>query len=151
MKYRRANRNDIDLFVKNRIVSSCMAFIFHTVPKSSSPKGINAELLNVYTIKEYRRKGYAEKLISMLIQEVKNLGVEKIVLDYTDMGLPLYGKFGFTTSHKLLDEPFGIGYPKEESARKKDSNLLKSINSMIKRDLKDIIPKVDMGFMKKSY
>ncbi|WP_195964657.1 GNAT family N-acetyltransferase [Clostridium cuniculi] len=145
MKYRRANRDDIDLFVKNRIefvtsikeinniedfknrtkqyikehiedddliifiaidknriVSSCMASIFHTVPKPSSPKGINAELLNVYTIKEYRRKGYAEKLISMLIQEVKNLGVEKIVLDYTDMGLPLYEKFGFTTSHNQM-------------------------------------------------
>lgn len=32
----------------------------------------------------------------MLIQEIKNLGVEKIILDYTDMGLALYQKLGFT-------------------------------------------------------
>lgn len=92
-------KDDLIIFIaidKNRIISSCMASIFQTVPKPSCPKGINAELLNVYTIKEYRRNGYAEKLLNMLIQEIKNLGVEKIILDYTDMGLPLYQKLGFT-------------------------------------------------------
>jgi ribosomal protein S18 acetylase RimI-like enzyme len=138
MEYRRANRSDLDLFLKNRIefvtlirkisniedfenktqeylkehiekddliifiavdkntiVSSCMACIYQTVPKPSCPNGTSAELLNVYTLKEYRRNGHAEKLIRMLIQEVKNYGVEKMVLDYTDMGQPLYEKLGF--------------------------------------------------------
>ncbi|BCN30829.1 GNAT family N-acetyltransferase [Anaeromicropila herbilytica] len=145
MEYRRANRDDVDLLVHNRIefvtsirkisdiegfqsrtrqyleehidkddmivfiaidnnqiVSSCMVCIVQTVPKPSCPNGISAELLNVYTLNEYRRNGYAEKLIHMLIQEVKSLGVEKIVLDYTDMGLPLYEKLGFKPLHNQM-------------------------------------------------
>lgn len=90
--------DDLVIFVathKDKIVSSCMASIYKTAPKPSCPKGITAELLNVYTLKEYRRMGCAEKLIEMLIKKVKDLGVEKIILDYTDMGLPLYKKLGF--------------------------------------------------------
>lgn len=99
-------RDDLIIFIaidKNRIISSCMASIFQTVPKPSCPNGINAELLNVYTIKEYRRNGYAEKLLNMLIQEIKNLGVEKIILDCTDIGLPLYKKLGFSISQNQME------------------------------------------------
>lgn len=91
--------NNLVIFIaadKNRIVSSCMASLFRTLPKPSCPNGISAELLNVYTLKEYRRNGYAEKILNMLIKETKKLGVEKIILDYTDMGLHLYKKLGFT-------------------------------------------------------
>jgi ABC-type polysaccharide/polyol phosphate transport system ATPase subunit len=102
MEYRRANRNDVDSFVenriefvtsirdirdiddfrnrtrqyiqehiekddliifiaidKNKIVSSCMACIFQTAPLPNCPTGTSAELLNVYTLKEYRRNGNA--------------------------------------------------------------------------------------------
>lgn len=44
-------KDDLIIFIavdKNRIVSSCMACIFQTAPKSSCPNGTNAELLNVY-------------------------------------------------------------------------------------------------------
>ncbi|WP_367112564.1 hypothetical protein [uncultured Clostridium sp.] len=51
---------------------------------------------------------------------------------------------------QLFDKPFGVGYPKEDSERKqKDTNLLKDLNSITKRNLKDIIPKIDVNFMKK--
>lgn len=38
----------------------------------------------------------------MLTQETKKLGIEKIVLDYTDIGLPLYEKLRFTTLHNQM-------------------------------------------------
>lgn len=51
---------------------------------------------------------------------------------------------------RLFDEPFGIGYPKEDSIRKqKDTKLLKSINSITKRGLKEIIPKMEVDFIRK--
>ncbi len=145
MEYRRANQNDVDIFVENRmkfvtsireindidgfknrtrqyikehidsndiviflalergrIASSCMACIYHTVPKPSSPNGVSAELLNVYTLEEYRRQGHAEKLIGILIQELKKYGVEKLILDYTDLGLPLYQKLGFVAMQNQM-------------------------------------------------
>lgn len=98
-------KDDLIIFVaidENEIVCSCMACIYRTVPKPSCQNGVSAELLNVYTLNEYRRNGHAEKLIRLLIKEVKDLGVEKIVLDYTDMGLPLYEKLGFIPSHNQM-------------------------------------------------
>lgn len=73
------------------------------------------------------------------------------------VSIPLGLNFGWAAEinlqcilEKLFDEPFGIGYPKQDSIRKqKDTNLLKSINSITKRELKDIIPKIEVDFMRK--
>jgi ribosomal protein S18 acetylase RimI-like enzyme len=92
------DKEDLIIFIAKdgeKIVSSCMACIFETIPLPSCPKGKSAELLNVYTLEGWRRYGYAEKLIHMLMIESKKRGVEKIILDYTDAGLPLYKKLGF--------------------------------------------------------
>ena len=54
------------------------------------------------------------------------------------------------TLDKLFEEPFGTGYPKEEDMRKQnDTKLLKAINDFSKRDLAEIIPKMDHDFMQK--
>lgn len=78
------------------IASSCMACIFRTAPVPSCPNGKAAELLNVYTKQAYRRMGLAEKLVRMMLSELQSRGVDKVLLDYTDDGLPLYRKLGFT-------------------------------------------------------
>ena len=145
MEFRKANKNDIDLFTQNRvdfiktikkiddlstfecntrnyleqnietnnlfiylavenkhIVSSCMACVTRTAPRPSSINGISAELLNVYTLEPYRRNGYAEKLLNMLFSDLKEIQVEKMLLDYTDMGFPLYQKLGFVPLEKQM-------------------------------------------------
>ena len=91
-------KDDMVIFIAvegDRIISSCMACIFHTAPLPSCPTGVCAELLNVYTVQGYRRRGHAEKLLRMLIKEAGRLGVGKILLDATQMGRPLYEKLGF--------------------------------------------------------
>lgn len=51
---------------------------------------------------------------------------------------------------KLFDGPFGIGYPKQDAIRKqKDTKLLKAINGITKRELVEVIPKIDLDFMRK--
>ncbi len=78
------------------IVSSCMASLYQTPPVPSCPTGQTAELLNVYTKREFRRRGLAEQLVRMLFVQLRQRGVEKVLLDYTEDGLPLYQKLGFT-------------------------------------------------------
>lgn len=100
------DKDDLIIFIateENKIISSCLACIHQTIPLPSCLSGKSAELLNVYTIKEYRNKGYAEKLIRMLFEETKNRGVEKIILDYTDMGYPLYKKLGFKELERHME------------------------------------------------
>ena len=92
-------RDDLVVYLaldEDRIVSSCMACLYQTTPLPSCLTGRAAELLNVYTLPEYRRMGLAETLVRLLLDELARRGVEKVILDYTDDGLPLYEKLGFT-------------------------------------------------------
>lgn len=54
--------------------------------------------MNVWTNKDYRRQGIAEKLVTMLIEEARGRGVSEISLDATEAGRPLYRKLGFVES-----------------------------------------------------
>lgn len=73
------------------------------------------------------------------------------------ISIPLGLNFGWAAEinlecilENLFDGEFGVGYPKKDSQRKKkDTELLKAINSITKRNLKDVIPKLDISFMKK--
>lgn len=78
-----------------KVVSSCILCIYDVLPLPSCLSGKCGLLLNVYTIKEYRRKGLAYDLLTKLIHDAKILGVGKILVDYTDDGFPLYNKLGF--------------------------------------------------------
>ncbi|MBC5649278.1 GNAT family N-acetyltransferase [Christensenella tenuis] len=92
-------REDLIVFLaidEGKIAASCMACIFETVPLPSCPRGRSAEPLNVYTKKDFRRQGHAEKLLRLPLSEAKKRGVEKIVLEATEDGLSLYKKLGFT-------------------------------------------------------
>lgn len=80
---------------QEKIVSSCILCIYETLPTPSCINGKSGLLLNVYTLEGYRRKGLAIKLLEKLIQDAKALGVDKILLDYTDDGYGLYKKLGF--------------------------------------------------------
>jgi hypothetical protein len=53
------------------------------------------------------------------------------------------------TLNRLFDEPFGIGYPKEDSARKKqDATMLKELHAATKKSLPDVLPFLDQAFVK---
>lgn len=78
-----------------KIIASCILCIYDTLPTPSCLNGKSGLLLNVYTLKEYRRQGLAYRLLTQLIEEARRLEVKKIQLDYTDEGYPLYKKLGF--------------------------------------------------------
>lgn len=92
-------KDDLVIFIAiedGKIVSSCMACIYQTTPLPSCLSGKSAQLFNVYTIEGYRKQGHAKRIVHLLIDKVKQYGVKKITLDYTDMGLMLYKSLGFT-------------------------------------------------------
>lgn len=73
------------------------------------------------------------------------------------MSFPLGLNFGWAgeinlqcTLDKLLEEPFGIGYPMQDALRKqKDTELLKRMNHITKRTLAEVMPYLDADFIKK--
>ena len=60
-----------------------------------------AYIMNMYTAPAYRRQGIAFHTLDLLVKDAKKQGVSQIALEATDMGRPLYEKYGFV---KMEDE-----------------------------------------------
>ena len=72
------------------------------MPTFSHPTGKRAHLMNVYTRREYCRRGIARKMVELLIRETWKKGVTEISLDATESGRPLYESMGFTDSSECM-------------------------------------------------
>lgn len=55
----------------------------------------------MYTAPEYRRRGIAFHTLDLLVKEAKKMGISQITLEATEMGRPLYERYGFV---KMQDE-----------------------------------------------
>ncbi|MHA1304466.1 MAG: ribosomal protein S18-alanine N-acetyltransferase [Candidatus Heimdallarchaeaceae archaeon] len=64
--------------------------------RTEDPK--EAHILSIAILEEHRGKGYGEKLLHFFIEEVKNLGFDKIRLEVrpdNEVAISLYEKCGF--------------------------------------------------------
>jgi GNAT superfamily N-acetyltransferase len=80
---------------EGKIIATSGLSIYVLPPNQGSPNGRTAYISNMYTIEEYRGRGIATKLFSLTVDEAKARGCEKILLNATDMGQPIYQKYGF--------------------------------------------------------
>lgn len=74
---------------------------YQIMPTYHNPSGKKAYIMNMYTAPEYRRQGIAFHTLDLLVKDAKRQGVSQIMLEATDMGQPLYEKYGFV---KMKDE-----------------------------------------------
>ena len=89
------------VFDGNRFVGAGGVSYYRVMPTYHNPSGEKAYIMNMYTAPDYRRRGIAYKTLDFLIQDAKSRGVAAISLEATDMGRPLYEKYGFV---KMNDE-----------------------------------------------
>ncbi|MGB8451908.1 MAG: GNAT family N-acetyltransferase [Anaerocolumna sp.] len=77
-------------------------------PNEWCPGGKTAYIGGIYTMPVFRRQGIASELLSRSVEEAKRLGCERIQLHTTDMGRPIYEKYGFEDSlSSMAYFPFG--------------------------------------------
>lgn len=74
---------------------------YQVMPTYHNPSGRKAYIMNMYTAPEYRRQGIATHTLDLLVNDVREQGVLQIALEATDMGRPVYEKYGFV---KMEDE-----------------------------------------------
>lgn len=74
---------------------------YQVMPTYHNPTGKKAYIMNMYTNPEYRRQGIALHTLDLLVGKAKQHGVSAVTLEATDMGRPLYEKYGFV---KMEDE-----------------------------------------------
>jgi len=75
---------------------------FQVMPMPYDPSGKRAYIMNVYTDEKYRGNGIAGKVVNLLIEDSKSHGVTHMSLSSTEMGRPLYEKFGFVTENGAM-------------------------------------------------
>lgn len=62
-----------------------------------------AYIMNMYTVPMYRNLGIGAELFKRIVDEAKQLGYRKITLNATEMGRPLYERYGFKETHTAMD------------------------------------------------
>lgn len=84
----------------------CGSICFYRVmPTYHNPSGKCAYLMNIYTSPEYRRRGIARGMLSLLVEEAEARGIRRITLEATAMGRPLYESYGFTAMPGEMELP----------------------------------------------
>ena len=79
---------------------------YYTVmPTFHNPTGRKAYVMNMYTHPDYRRRGIALKPLDLLVQDARGRGLTAISLEATDMGRPLYEKYGFVQMECEMELP----------------------------------------------
>ena len=91
-------------------VVACGAVLFYEFPPSYTNKtGKKAYISNMFTDENYRGRGIAKELLTKLIDEVRAAGISKIWLGASEMGRPVYRKFGFMESGEYLEMDLAKG------------------------------------------
>ena len=96
--YERHLNKDLMVYVARNekdIVFCAFLLIVENPMSPSFITGKTGTVLNVYTKPEYRKKGYAKKLMNMMLEDAKAENVSIIELKATEDGYSLYRSVGF--------------------------------------------------------
>ena len=85
-----------------RIIGTSGISIVEKPPYFSCPSGRIALLSSMYTDKEYRRRGIARRLLSLLVNEARQMQCGVIQITASDMGVKLYTAFGFEKNNNFM-------------------------------------------------
>lgn len=89
------------VYDKETFIGAGGVSFYQVMPTYHNPSGKKAYIMNMYTAPEYRRQGIAFHTLDLLVKAAKERGISQIALEATDMGRPLYKKYGFV---KMEDE-----------------------------------------------
>jgi GNAT superfamily N-acetyltransferase len=89
---------DQDTFV------GCGGISFYRVmPNRKNPSGRKAYIMNIYTVPEYRGRGIASRVVDLLVKEAYARNIHVITLDATEMGRPVYERYGFVPDTDVME------------------------------------------------
>lgn len=78
-----------------QIVATAAVEFHEFTPSESNKSGVRGHVTNMYTAPAYRGKGIATFLLDKLAKEAEARGVKRLWLHASEMGGPVYKKFGF--------------------------------------------------------
>jgi ribosomal protein S18 acetylase RimI-like enzyme len=77
--------------------------ILERPPYPGNPQGMDAYLLNIYTVPEFRGRGAANAIVAAALVHAQACGVRKLILHATEAGRRMYEKLGFLASSAYME------------------------------------------------
>lgn len=78
------------------VISGAFLVIIEKPANPAFPTGKIGNVLNVFTLEQYRRKGIAARVMKMLMEYAEGSRLDFLELKATSDGYPLYKKLGFS-------------------------------------------------------
>lgn len=78
-----------------KIVSVAMICYYQLIPSIGNPNGKTGYIQNVYTLSDYRGRGFATELVKKILLDARERKISRLLLHASDMGKPVYEKIGF--------------------------------------------------------
>ena len=89
-------------FVDEVLVANCGFYIDRHFPTYNTPNGITAYMCNVFTLEEYRGRGYQRKIFEEALNYAKGLGIIAFKLSSINVNaIRMYESFGFELSDHM--------------------------------------------------
>ncbi|WP_294704863.1 GNAT family N-acetyltransferase [uncultured Fusobacterium sp.] len=88
---------------KDKIVSIGSLCLFERIPYIENLSGKEGYILNIYTLPEYRKKGYGKEITKKLIEYSKDIGIKRLWLNTSNEGKKLYSKLGFKNKENKME------------------------------------------------
>lgn len=92
--------NNVTAFIADDNGTAAMGCVnyFRIPPNDWCPSGITAYVGNIYTVPEFRHRGFAARIMEAINADASERGCERILLNTSDKGEHLYKKIGFEYS-----------------------------------------------------
>ena len=89
--------------VEGEVVASGTLALFVRPPYPGNLSGLEAYLLNMYTLPAYRKQGMASALLDAMVAHASAEHLGKVWLHASDQGRPLYERMGFVANPAYLE------------------------------------------------
>jgi len=83
------------------IVAGLGLWLMDWPPHLVSPGSPRGNILNVYTLPDFRRQGIARRLIEVALDWCRSNGIRNVILHASDEGKPLYRTMGFEPTNEM--------------------------------------------------
>lgn len=91
------------IYDNGKFVGAGGVSFYQVMPTFHNPSGKKAYIMNMYTAPGYRRQGIAFHTLDLLVKDAKERCVSQITLEATDIGRPLYEKYGFIKAEDEME------------------------------------------------
>ena len=92
-------------FDDGRFVGAGGVSYYRVMPTYHNPTGEKAYIMNMYVRPEYRRRGIATRMLTLLTGDAQRRDVKQISLEATAAGRPLYESYGFVAMRNEMELP----------------------------------------------